>query len=459
MSQFSITFNIETLEKIVFHPHEILKDYNQFWEKERPMILTKRWADSVHKEVDYNIWKKKLLDWAELSEAERVDHKIYKTAINIIKSKEKFLDEAIPHIKSFLPKEAELDVPVDFTAFIPCNAFAWEDVVVNVADPYWNFDPVRILNMIIHEVFHGGHSWYRQYYPKGSYGSEALFIILRSLQGEGICNYVSYTGQKIFPVPDERDYIMLEKPEEVKNALDRINLIFSRVNVDSEEKLRDLGWDLGVKNRAYYVLGSYMWQTIDQKLGRAVLKRILSIDFTTFIYIYNTLVDSSLRVNLPNIIFTPDEIIQPKVTFQPIVRENLFDVMNLEVKPEQKNFVAPNARSIALASYSENVYFKAIYVDDTPVGFIMLADPGRFGTSPERYFLWRFMIDQKYQGLGYGKVALDLLCKYVKTRPNAEYLYGSYHPEKNGPGKFYKHYGFEDIDEMWGDEQVMRFKL
>lgn len=459
MVKTSITFNIGTLEKIIFTPHDILKDYDHFWKTERPMILTQGWADSVKKDINYAEWKKKLSEWAELSDEDRSNHKIYTTAITIINSKKQFLKDAIPHILSFLPKDAELEVPVDFVAFIPCNAFAWQDVVINVADPYWNYDPIRILNIIIHEVFHGGHSWYREYYPKGTYGSDLLFIILRSLQGEGICNYVSYTGQKIYPVTEERDYLMLENPDEVKLALERVNLIFEKFQTNPEEEVRTLAWDLGVKQRAYYVLGSYMWKLIDEKLGRSALIRILSVDFTTFIYVFNYLVDSSMQVILPDIHFIPDKIIPPQVSLKPITRENLFDVLNLEVKPEQRNLVATNARSIALANYSENVFFKAIYADEIPVGFIMLADPGKFGSNPARYFLWRLMIDQKYQGNGYGKAALDLLVEYVRTRPNAEYLYGSYHAEELGPGKFYKRYGFEDVDEMNGNEQVMRLKI
>ena len=148
----------------------------------------------------------------------------------------------------------------------------------------------------------------------------------------------------------------------------------------------------------------------------------------------------------------------PKVSLRPVTRENFYTVIRLMVKPEQRTSVAPNARSIAEAHYNDNVYFKAIYADETPVGFIMLADPGTFG-GPTRYYLWRFMVDQNHQGQEYGKMALDLLCEYVRTRPNADFLYGSYHPGENGPEKYYHGYGFEDIDEMDGNEQVMRIKL
>jgi len=148
----------------------------------------------------------------------------------------------------------------------------------------------------------------------------------------------------------------------------------------------------------------------------------------------------------------------PKVSLRSITRENFYNVIGLMVKPEQRTFVAPNAKSIAEAHYNDNVYFKAIYADETPVGFIMLAHPGTI-EGLTRYYLWRLMVDQNHQGQGFGKIALDLLCEYVRTLPNADFLYGSYQPGELGPEKFYHRYGFEDIDEMEENEQVMRIKL
>jgi diamine N-acetyltransferase len=69
------------------------------------------------------------------------------------------------------------------------------------------------------------------------------------------------------------------------------------------------------------------------------------------------------------------------------------------------------------------------------------------------------MIDRKYQKKGYGKKALDLLCKYVRKRPNADYLYASYEEGENGPERFYHKYGFEKTGEILEDEIVIRLKL
>src|SRR6187402_3612280 len=95
---------------------------------------------------------------------------------------------------------------------------------------------------------------------------------------------------------------------------------------------------------------------------------------------------------------------ESKVTLCEVTKETVADVCRLSPKNEQKQFVATNAQSIAEAYLEPNyAWFRAIYADNTPVGFVML------GLDPKKdfAFLWRFMIDKKYQKLGFGKQALD----------------------------------------------------
>jgi diamine N-acetyltransferase len=59
--------------------------------------------------------------------------------------------------------------------------------------------------------------------------------------------------------------------------------------------------------------------------------------------------------------------------------------------------VAANSVSIAEAYFEPCAWFRAIYADETPIGFVMLhAEP-----ENEEYFLWRFMLDAAYQRQGY----------------------------------------------------------
>ena len=126
------------------------------------------------------------------------------------------------------------------------------------------------------------------------------------------------------------------------------------------------------------------------------------------------------------------------VTLREITKETLRSVMDLKVAPEQEDFVAPNSVSIAQAHYDDKAWFRAIYADETAVGFVMLFD------DPEKpfYYLWRYMIDTKYQGRGYGRLALNLVIDYVKTRPRAKELLVTYVPGEGSPEKFYEKLGF-----------------
>jgi diamine N-acetyltransferase len=143
------------------------------------------------------------------------------------------------------------------------------------------------------------------------------------------------------------------------------------------------------------------------------------------------------------------------VSLREVTAETLRDICRLDVSEEQKHFVAPNAVSIAQAHFEPKAWFRAIYADESPVGFLMLYD------DPEEphYFLWRYMIDARCQKLGFGKRAMDLLLEHVRTRPGARELTLSCHPGEDGPEPFYRRYGFTLTGRLLGDEAEMRIDL
>lgn len=144
------------------------------------------------------------------------------------------------------------------------------------------------------------------------------------------------------------------------------------------------------------------------------------------------------------------------VTLRTVTDDNLLDVLRLKVSDSQTHFVAPNPVSIAQAHFEqEHAWFRAIYADETPVGFLMMYD------DPYKpvYFLWRFMVDERYQGLGFGYQALALLVAHVKTRPCATELKVSYVPGEGSPGEFYRKAGFEETGEVEDGENFMRLTL
>lgn len=122
---------------------------------------------------------------------------------------------------------------------------------------------------------------------------------------------------------------------------------------------------------------------------------------------------------------------------------------------EQAKMVAPNAVSIAQAHFAKHAWFRAIYTDETPVGFVMLWDDPKKG----EYYLWRLMIAAEHQRKGYGRRAMERVIEYVKSRPNATELKASYVPIEGGPKDFYHGLGFEETGEVVHGERVVRLPL
>ncbi len=143
------------------------------------------------------------------------------------------------------------------------------------------------------------------------------------------------------------------------------------------------------------------------------------------------------------------------VSFRKVTEETLGSIISLSVSTEQTKFVVPNAYSIAQAHYSEHAWFRAIYAGSQPVGFVMLYD----NEDIPEYFLWRFMIDFRYQHQGFGKQAFELLIEYVKSRNQASEILTSTVLHDHGPIGFYEKLGFKLTGKFEGDESVLCYTI
>lgn len=123
-----------------------------------------------------------------------------------------------------------------------------------------------------------------------------------------------------------------------------------------------------------------------------------------------------------------------------ITADNLEVVLKLKVSKEQENFVSTTAYSLAQAYvYRENAYPFAIYSDDTLVGFIMFG----FYELRKQYTLWKFLIDEKYQNKGYGKMALALGIEYMKKQYDIKEMYTGVAIDNDVAERLYHSVGFQ----------------
>ena len=150
------------------------------------------------------------------------------------------------------------------------------------------------------------------------------------------------------------------------------------------------------------------------------------------------------------------------INLRAITEKNLQSIIDLNVREDQKDYVASNSVSIAQGHYAKSAWFKGIFNDDLPVGFVMLD----LIEEENKCFLWRFMIDCKYQGNGFGKIALTQVIDYVRSLNLYTDIKTSYVPAENGAGGFYKNFGFiesEEITKEFGiedsDEIGMKYTL
>ncbi|MCE2723234.1 MAG: GNAT family N-acetyltransferase [Burkholderiales bacterium] len=155
------------------------------------------------------------------------------------------------------------------------------------------------------------------------------------------------------------------------------------------------------------------------------------------------------------------------VTLREITAETARSIMFLDVAPHQDGLVAPNAVSMAQAHFAPQAWMRAIYADEAPVGFLMLEDSTLVAsnTTPdlhndERYiYLWRFMVDARYQQLGYGAQAISAAIAYARTRPGVKYMLLSFVPAEQNPEPIYARFGFVRTGEIDDGEVVMALAL
>ncbi len=154
---------------------------------------------------------------------------------------------------------------------------------------------------------------------------------------------------------------------------------------------------------------------------------------------------------------TPTTQVPALVSLREVTEKTVVPICKLSdtLTEAQKKMVASNAMSIAQAHFSKYAWFRAIYADETPVGFIMLYDDP---DKPE-YFLWRLMIAGPYQGQGYGQKAVEQLIAYVKTRPGAKELLVSCGEGEASPEGFYTGMGFVRTGEKEDNEVILRLVL
>jgi len=148
------------------------------------------------------------------------------------------------------------------------------------------------------------------------------------------------------------------------------------------------------------------------------------------------------------------------VSLRPLSESNRQAVEALRVSPSQERFVSGVAESLLEAAEHPDAraLYWGVYAEDTPVGFVMIADEVG-GPDYMPHYLWKLLIDERYQRQGFGTATLDLIVEYFRGRPGVEVLSTSAGQGDGSPIAFYERYGFEQTGAQWHDEVLLRLKL
>ena len=142
-----------------------------------------------------------------------------------------------------------------------------------------------------------------------------------------------------------------------------------------------------------------------------------------------------------------------------LTEENIEQCFDMKVASEQTQYIASNNESWNTAKENEDVARPfAIYCDGKMVGFTMFAFDENYEDPDDRYWLWRFMIDEDLQGNGYGTAALQVIIKYFKDH-GANNIRLSTKETNERALKMYRKAGFRNTGEMNDGEIVLQLDL
>ena len=143
-----------------------------------------------------------------------------------------------------------------------------------------------------------------------------------------------------------------------------------------------------------------------------------------------------------------------EVELREITSDTVRAICDLEVAEGQREFVAPNAVSIAEAHFVPAHWMRAVYADGEPAGFVLTYELPDEST----YYLWRFMVANGHQRRGIGRRAMELLLdRWRSLGATAASL--SVVPSNPDAIAFYESLGFRLTGEEEHGEVVMRADL
>jgi len=294
-----INFDISSLDKIFLNPEKVLKDVEGFWKDERAYQLALGWAPPGYP-IHLGGFQEKVEELAKQPLDERKQNEFYCFAKDVVKSIERIRGDGMKHVCSYLPEDTKIDTTIYIAGYIYLGkdkpqfsptAFIFDaNTCLNATSTHWKFNVDNVVHLMLHEIYHCGYSTHQSKVPleEKMTTQKLLDHICWQLHNEGLATYISYKSNPSFP-GEEEDYNLLEKPDEVNRLLGNLKQLIDDVKNKSPEEVQDNVIQIGITERAFYVIGARMTQIIEEKLGKSALIESVKKGPKQFIDTYNSI--------------------------------------------------------------------------------------------------------------------------------------------------------------------------
>ena len=146
------------------------------------------------------------------------------------------------------------------------------------------------------------------------------------------------------------------------------------------------------------------------------------------------------------------------ITLKKIDETNFLSAFGLKLREGQERFVSHPVRSLAQAYvyYHQCTPF-GVFDGTRMVGYVMVI----CDYDEQVYNIWHMMIDCKFQGRGYGKMALEQCLAYIRTQPfgNSHRVVLTCNRDNEAGLRLYHQFGFAETGNADEDEVELAVTL
>ena len=293
-----IEINFESLKRLLLEGEKILEKPEEFVATDGAYKKAAAFYARNESTIVTEEWKNIVRNIAGKIREDKEDSPYLKLLKDLEAGLAGFDAKAKPILAQYLPKinYCRIDSRVYFTAFTAFDSMnIWDSVVINALNPKYLLDADFILNTLVHELYHSGYGSCSAFREEPLL-EQKLYYILECLHNEGLATYVAYQASPLYPAAKNKDYSLAASDEQVSKLRNELNTFLSKTSeMPSDRALRDV-FNLGVRQRAFYVVGFDMARTIERRMGRDKLAETVAKGPIDFYELYNSISDDADKI-------------------------------------------------------------------------------------------------------------------------------------------------------------------